>query len=445
MTFKKLLSRFSVISLAILILVTSTGCGGNSSGGKVSKGDGNSALSGLTLTEEEIESLRGTTVKYATWKNPEVDEDGPVVKSFKEKYGINVEIVPVKQAGYSMTIAGMIASGNAPDVYFSTVDFPSYLNCVQPIENSGIDVTDSFWDQSLVEWATIGGKTYIVNSAGSIWADIDCLYYNKPLLENNNIATPDAYIEAGQWNYKALEKIMTDVKNLGSSYTGGAVMFESMLSSTNNGFYNWNPKTGKFENGINDSLHSVMQTYADWYKKGLIKTYKRNSFMDFTKGNVGICITNCYGLKKTGFFKDMDVSSIGFAPLPDVDENNKAVISGICRGYGLIKGSKNPKAAGLFLRHYLDIGNYDTTSAFISGDAEAFFFQLTGADMTDKYTYSYDGIQSVTKAIFDTTFVSIATMEPSQVSQKLSSLNNVVEDGVKTLNELVAKKIDEDK
>ena len=445
MKFKKLLSRLSIVSLAILILVVSAGCGGNSDNGKVSKSGGANSLSGLNLTAEEIESLRGTTVRYATWKNPDVDEDGPVIRSFKEKYGIAVEIVTVKQAGYAMTIAGMIASGDAPDVYFSTVDFPAYLNCVQPIENAGIDVTDPFWEQSLVEWSKIGGKSYIVNSSGSIWSDIDCLFYNKSLLENNNITTPDEYIEEGKWDYKALEKIMTEVKNLGSDYTGGTVMFESMLSSTNNGFYKWDPKASKFENGMTDNLNSVMQTYADWYKKGLIKTYKRNSFMDFAKGNVGICITNCYGLKKTGFWKDMDVNSIGFVQLPDVDEDHKAVISGICRGYGLIKGSKNPKAAGLFLRHYLDVENYDTSSAFISDEAEAFFFQLTGADMTDKYTYSYDGIQTVTKTLFDDAFVKIATMDPSQVSQQLSSVNNVVNDDVKTLNELVAKKIKEDK
>lgn len=447
MLFKNVSKKASVILLVLVMLVTVVGCdnSGDSNKKDFSNSKSSGELSGITLTKNEIEALRGTTVKYATWKNPEVDEDGPVIKSFKEKYGINVEIVNVPQGTYQVNIASMIAAGEAPDVYFSTSDFPALLNCVQPIENAGIDVTDSIWDQSLLKWSTIGGKHYIINTVGSIWADIDCVFYNKTLLENNNITTPSEYYEAGKWDYKALEKVMTEVKNLGPNYTGGVGMLPIMISGTNNGIYNWNPEEGKWSNGINDNLISIMQTYADWYKKGLIKTYAQDSFMDFSKGNVGVCIEECYGLKKTGHWKDMDPSSIGFTFLPDVDENNKAVMSGLCRGYGLIKGSKNPKAVGLFLRHYLDVENYDTSSAFISEEAETFFFQLTGADMTNKYTHCFQGVQNVTKVGYYKTFANIAMMDPSQVSQQLSSLKNVVDDGVNTLNQLIEKKIKEDK
>ena len=69
----------------------------------------------------------------------------------------------------------------------------------------------------------------------------------------------------------------------------------------------------------------------------------------------------------------MKASDIGFTFLPSWN-GEKYKPTSFVRGWGLCKGAKNPVAAGIFLRYYLDVNNYDTGSAFISKDAENFFF-----------------------------------------------------------------------
>lgn len=419
--------------LAVLMLGISVGC---KNSGKDAKKDG-SKTSGGAVADAELEKLRGTTVKFATWKNPETDEDGPVIKYFKEKYGINVEIVTVPQDTYIMDLSGKIASGDSPDIYFCNADFPGCLTVLQPLEAAGLDFSDPIWDQSMIKLSTVGGKPYLVNTVGNIWNEVDCVYYNKKLLERNNITTPEEYYEQGKWTFDAMTKVMTSVKNLGSKYIGGYIKVESLLGSTGTNFYNW--KDGKFLNGINDDLTNVMKYISNSIKNGLVKGTSNENRDEFLNGNVGIAVTNAYGLKKTGYWKKMDPSSIGFTYLPDYDESHKAVTTGLFRGWGLIKGSKNPKAAGAFLRYYLDVNNYDTSSAFISEEAETFFFKLTGADTSEKNPYMFVGIENVT-GTKNQDYLDIAKADPNQVSQKLSAISNVVDSNVKILNTTIDKK-----
>ena len=431
------ISKLVSLFLAMLMLGISVGC--NNSAEKVNSEDSNKT-SNESINDAELEKLRGTTVKFATWRNPETDEDGPVIKSFQEKYGIKVEIVTVPQDTYIMDLSGKIASGDSPDIYFCNADFPGCLTVLQPLEAAGLDFSDPIWDQSMIKLSTVGGKPYLVNTVGNIWNEVDCVYYNKKLLENNNITTPEEYYEQGKWTFDAMTKVMTSVKNLGSKYIGGYFKVESLVGSTGTNFYNW--KDGEFSNGINDDLTNVMKYISNSIKNGLVKGTSNENRDEFINGNVGIAVTNAFGLKKTGYWSRMNPSSIGFTFIPDYDETHKAVSTGIFRGWGLIKGAKNPKAAGLFLRYYLDVNNYDTATSFISEEAETFFFKLTGIDTAEKNPYMFVGIENVTGTP-NQNYLDIAKADPNQVSQQLSSISNVVDSNVKILNSAINKKVAE--
>lgn len=71
----------------------------------------------------------GTSITYATWRNPALYEDGPVVKEFENKYNIKVNIDLMTESTYTNTVLGRIAAGKAPDVYFSTYTFPYCKLC----------------------------------------------------------------------------------------------------------------------------------------------------------------------------------------------------------------------------------------------------------------------------------------------------------------------------
>ena len=384
------------------------------------------------------EKYRGSTVRYATWKNPYQNEDGAVIDKFQKKYGIKVKIDMVAQATYVQEIAGMIAAGNSPDIFFDNGFFPSSISCLQPLEAMQLDLTDGIWDQGMIKMSTLGGQPFLVNTVGNIWAEVDCLFYNKKIFSDNNITTPEEYYKAGKWTFAALTKCMTEVKNAG--YIGGYIDVQSLLASTGAGFYNFN--NGKFSNGVNEMTYNVMTQISQWVSDGLIKNpLERNLLNNFITGKAGIAITNAFGMKATGYFEKMNPNDVGFTYIPRYDDNTKAYTTGLFRGWGLIRGSKNPVAAGIFLRYYLDVNNYDTDSAFISNEARQFFFKLTsGVDTDDKNPYWLLGIASLCSESTDK-YVGIAAEAPGQVRTKISAYLPTIKNNAEKVNSELTKQL----
>ena len=226
---KKEVRLLSALLAAVLFIAA--GCSSDPETSGVS-GDGSSdggPGSPSSSTAEEItfaegvdpEDYRGTTVRFATWKDPANGEDGAVVEAFQKKYGINVKIDLIPQNQYSLTIAGNIAAGNSPDIFFDNEFFPSSLSVLQPIDAMKLNLEDPIWDKGTLERSTIQEKTYLVNTVGNIWNEADLVFYNKKLLEDNNITTPAEYYAAGKWTFDAMKRVMMQVKELGSGYVGG--------------------------------------------------------------------------------------------------------------------------------------------------------------------------------------------------------------------------------
>ena len=403
---------------------------GTQQGGNAGNSGGNSGSSGGV----DPSKYRGTTVRYATWKDPQLNEDGDAVNSFEEKYGIKVQIDMVEQDDYINLVTAMIAADDSPDIVFCTGTFPSILSLCQPIDVAQIDKSDPFWDQSMFELSKVNGKSYLLNAVGNIWNEVDCLLYNKALLKKANCYTPEEYAAQGKWTWDALEQIMTAVDKLGTKYVGGAFEVVSLLASAGCTVYSY--KDGKFYNGMNSMMTDATRRIATWFNDGIAN---KNTY-DFRVGNAGITIVNAFGLKKTGFFFDSNWSDFGCYYIPDYDENHKAVPCGIFRGWGIAKGAKNPVAAGIFLKHYLDVDNYDISDAFINKEAERFFFELTTGNSDDKLFYFNDAqdevITDLDTSIF---FHEIPNQAPGQVAASLSAQKNAVDNAVKKLNDYLSR------
>lgn len=381
--------------------------------------------------------LKGTTVRFATWHDPELNEDGPVVKDFEKKFNIKVQVDLINQAKYVNTIAGNIAAGNAPDVFINNEYFPSSLVDLQPIDAMKLDLSDPIWDQNFIKSSTINGKAYLVNTIGSVWVDNDMVYYNKKLFKDNNITTPEEYYKSGNWTWDTLEKAMTQVKNLGSEYVGGYVNWENITSSINCGFYKM--QNGKFVNGTDDLLKNALTRLATWKKSGLVRGYDQIFRDDFINGKVGIVVIGAYGLRKTGWWAKMNWDNIGFTYMPDYDKNHKSVSSGIYRGYGLCKGAKNPEGAGAFLRYYLDANNYDNSNIFINDAAASFFFNLTSEERMKNRVSTFNwGVAAIT-GTEEWELQHIFTVDPTQVVSNIDSMQNTFNSDVSKINSWVDK------
>ena len=395
---------------------------------------GNSSTPGNNGTTNKVDAskYRGTTVRYATWKDPDKNEDGEVIDKFEKKYGINVQIDFVAQGEYAQKIIGWIAADKAPDVFIETEEWPATLGIADSIDAMKIDTTDPIWDQATFKNTTVNGKIYGLNTVGCVWSEADCVFYNKKLMQDNNITTPKEYYEAGNWNFATLKKCLQDCKAAG--FKGGYIYPDALAASLGAGWV-------KYENGkmVNTSTNSmflkVYQYVAELNKEGLLV----DGTPYFLNGDVGICIENAFGLKKTGQFASMNQDYLDYTYLPDYDANTKAKPAGITRFYGVCKKAKNPVAAGIFLRYYLDASNYDLNKTFLTTDAANFFFKLTGSATNSKNSYYMNGISHImgNSAVF--TYRALAYEDPSQVTSRIKAKQNELNGYIKTANEYITK------
>lgn len=319
------------------------------------------------------EELKGTTVKFATWIDHTTTEAAWIMENFEKDTGIKVEWVEIPQATYFQQLSQMVASGDSPDVYVENSEvFPMTLQISKPLDEvSTIDLEDPIWDKGYAEYSTAGNHYYQLNTKNSIWSSCDVVYYNKKAMEENGIMTPQDYIDAGEWTWDNMLNIMREYNALGDNYKGGALTTDMLSCSLGTSIVY--KKDGRFVSGLNDeALATAYKTFLQASDEGL---FDAHASLNMIKGTVGIYTTDGYGLKKTGYFKGIDEDVLGFAPMP-TKEGAENYSTGRYRAYGILSGSKNAEAAGIFLRYFLDPYHYkwDNTS-FVSDAARDYFVE----------------------------------------------------------------------
>ena len=388
----KTLIRLITLVLAIaMVACLAVGCGGNgetastgSNGGSSNQGtNNNNKEPGLDGIDKSVnpEDYRGTTVKYVTWKDPELNEDGVAVKKFEADFGIDLEPVLIGQGDYVKTISAHIASNTQGDVFFENGDFPGSLKVMQPLDAAMLDLSAPIWNQALIKASTLDGHPYLVDCISNVWTEVDICVYNKAIFENAGLNTPADYYAAGKWTFDNFRYAAQQVTKLGKDYVGAGLLGESALGAAGCSFFTY--KDNQMVVTADQHLYEVMNYLCQMKADGIAKLDRGG----FGEGKQGMALTNCFGLKKTGYFTQINPDHLGATYLPVWKEGDKQYVTGIYRGWGLIDGAKNPVAAGLFLRQYLDVNNYDLEATFHNQEVANFFFQVTGQYSEDMIYY----------------------------------------------------------
>ena len=141
------------------------------------------------------DSIKGTTVRFATWVDHTQPEGAVPHANFEADTGLKVELYTVKQDGYVNALMTKMASGDIPDVFVSIEGdgcFPATIQIAAPINKvSTVDLNEPIWDQTMLESATIEGNIYMVNTIGSPWSGSNLVYYNKRIFSENGIKPPE--------------------------------------------------------------------------------------------------------------------------------------------------------------------------------------------------------------------------------------------------------------
>lgn len=412
---------------------SSSGKGETSNGKDNSKPDETSSSSSSgTASTTKPTTLRGTTVKFATWIDVNKTEYGPVIQNFTKKTGIRVKIVNVPQHEYITKLTGLIASGNSPDVINDNSEFPRTIGITQPITVAGINPKDSKWNPIITEMSTIKGKTYLVSSKQASFQTSGLLYYNKKLFANNGIKSPEQYVKENNWNWDTFNKAASDIKNSAGIKLGCVFDTGVFTSSYGAGFVKY--KQGKFYSGIDESvLVDTWRFLQTGVKSGVFNLGAKSQFVE---GQAGMCITDTYGLKKAGYFSAMKNSDLGVTYLPKKKSSDKNYPrGGFITAYGIAKGAKNPLGAGEFLNYYLNMDNYDTNRIYKTPEFTAFAKEVIKIPATLNTVYWDDSLQDLTGQTFNKYVV---TSDPSQIEANLEKVKNTVNAAVKKANDMVA-------
>lgn len=362
---KKVIRLITLILAVAMIASLAVGCGGSD---KPAEGNSPSGIADGV----DVSKLEGTTVTYVTWKDPDQNEDGVAVDAFEKKYKMTVKVQLISQSKYVNTIASSIASGTQGDVFFENGDFPGSLNVMQPLDAAKLDLSDPIWNQALIKASTLDGHAYLVDAISNVWTEVDICVWNKNIFESNNLTTPTEYYEAGKWSFANFREAAKQVAALGTQYIGAVALGESILGAAGSSFFTY--ADNKMSVTVDSHLREVMDFAAQMRVDGYLKAGKS----EFNDGNVGMALTNCFGLKKTGYFTTINPDHVRATYLPVWKEGDPQQVAGIYRGWGLIDGAQNPVGAGLFLREYLDVNNYELANTFHNQEVADFFFQVTG-------------------------------------------------------------------
>ena len=427
---KKVL-RFITLTLVLAMVASlAVGCGGTGTGGGTAEG----AVDGM-LPDVNPEDYRGTKVVLATRTDPFQNEDGPVCKAFEEKYGIDFDFTLITGAEYVNTIAAAIASNQQPDVFYENGDFPGSLTVMQPLDQAKLDLTAPIWNQALVKASTLNGHPYLVDAEANVWTELDLCVYNKNIFDSNGLTSPADYYEAGEWTFAAFREAAKQVSQLGKEYSGAGVLDEAMLGAAGCTVFQY--KDQRLTNGVDAHFIEVITAMAEMRAAGYIKLDR----FGFDEGKQGMCLTNCFGLKKTGYFTHLNPDFIGATYLPVWEKGDEQVYTGIYRGWGLVDGTKNPVGAGLFIRYYVDVNNYDLAQTFHNQEVTDFFFKLV-SNYPDNVVY-YRGPDMInTTGLGERFGYAFQSKSPDQIKGYFDEVNPTIDLMVQKGNEIIDKELE---
>lgn len=418
------------------------------SGGTSTPSGGTSTPSGTTPENPgvDLKKLEGTTVKFASTIDPKNDGTQNVIDSFEAKYKIDVEIVACSLQGYIAEMQILINNGESPDVGRSNGDFPGCLAYFDSLDKAKIDFDDPIWNQTTFKMSTFNGKPYMCDTYGNYWTELDIVMYSKSALEDagftEGVDFPMDLYNKGQWTWEAFLNIAEECSKVTGKPMGHAT-YEMALHACGGNVYSI--KDEKIVSGINAKTTEIMKSYAQGRKDGIINNIGSRGL---ATGDTAIVIEHAWNLRN-----DSDVAAaglkkadIGFCYLPSYKAGEGTPATGIFRGFGVMRGAKNPEGAGVFLRHYLDVENYkeNLETAFINAEAKTFFFKLTGQDWGENYNpyLTYGGLSTPVSGVnYNQDIYSAMYGDPSAVDSKMAAVAKATQTGADALNDHIQKYI----
>ncbi len=433
-----------LISVAMIFAIT--GC--NKS--KTPSGSSNQGTQNGGLQDTSWESVKasipadakGKTIEVLSWnKITDVPTAQQVVDNFTKETGINVKwTVYGNTQSYNTKVTALVSSEQAPDIVRLYSLHLGLIKVLQPLQDIDYDFTDSAWDKRVMDFYTLGGKTYATNLRNTLIQQPRTMIYNKNLINKYDLEDPYTLWKQGAWTLDKFEEICSIFTEEcdDSSYAWTSYLMSDMADiyaapmikregdkfvsnmTDPNLLKGWQKMTSLRENGITNNMRFDLTNFEN------------GKVLFFTETPIGARTTHYYfqSLKSQG--------ALAIVPYPTAEGGTDAALWGEVEAYGIPEGAPNANLVPYFLRYYLDANNYDKNTFFPDKTMLDVYETLMASDMIfanfDRALITEDvGVSG------DKMCHGIINMKPAQVKSKLDEYTPLVEAAVKSSNDAVSK------
>lgn len=345
---KKTLKRILSVMLVIVLALSVAACGDSYE------------LNSEAILKKIPSELKGTTIKFANWYNPDDrGEEGKVIDAFEEMTGIKVEVIQLPYATFVQDVAALVEAGNAPDVVRIKYPSPKRLEYLQPIEEAtGFDFSSKAWDETIKNMYTYNGKCYAVNTVKTPFSSPSFLFYNTATMQARGYEDPFELWKKGEWTWEKFEAMCKDWVAQGDNYYG-AYLNQPVTATTGNDIVM--RKGNLVELDITNA--SAMKTWKYQEDGAANRIFaKDNKGFDENEQTKLFATSDATATQSwSGSFKKTRVKgTLACVPYPtngNLDEYYLPMQENL--GFGVCKGAKNAKAVPYFLAYILDIDNYN--------------------------------------------------------------------------------------
>ncbi len=436
---KRILSLVLTIVM-VLSAMTLAGCKDKAAAGDKA-GSQAGEMVDLSFYDSIPEELKGSTIRFATWKDHTREEAAQVLSDFQALTGINVKLDYIPEKEYASKLSAMVAANQSPDMLVVNANWLDLAGLLSPLEDAGVDTTDKFWNQDVQNFYKINGKTYATIAEKSAWGMTGrVVIWNKTIFEDYGIKTPQDYIDEDNWTLDTFRKMLKQVTAADPDLIGGYFSYNAFVDCyAKNHIVSYDPKTVSVKLNSQKDIKDAIKWCVGAQEEGIARVVYNGlgNGGEFAEGKAGIAFESVYSIRSNGYLASMNHDDLEYAFPPKADANSEYPIFGAYRGYGICKGSKNPVATGYFIRYFTDKNSYDMSEVYPNERAEKY---VEKCDEIATYK-PYDISQEAWKRVYtESQFKTFSDLKSaSQVDTAFDSMISNYNPCVKKANELLAK------
>ena len=374
--------RIVALLLALCMVFSLAACGGNGAtniGNEDGKGSGMSADDAFD-TDAFIATmpaeLKGTTLKFLNWyKIDDRAAEKANVEAFEAATGINVEVIDVEYgAAYNDKLAGLVATGDAPDMIRMSVPKMAWMKSLQPIVNTGYDFSDKAWNDQVKNLYSVNGIQYAANLSYTPFLLFATMIYHTDTMEEFGFEDPWELWKKGEWTWDKVKEMSSEWVKQGTDYYGVAeILFGAVATTAGKDFVTYDGKQWQMNLYDADTLKHWTNTLE--MRENRILVQSTNTTFDNTKHKALLGYRDSTGLEASSQYdtKLKKRGVWGAAPYPKHADSEYYLPVTELVAWGVPIGAKNPKAVPYFISWYANLAKYDTDTFFYNEQAKEVF------------------------------------------------------------------------